>query len=401
MVDDQRPPRPSFRNGAYTSATLSVYLGALLALTGVQLIAPAFPQLQLTYGLSDAAAGLITSTFLLPSIGSALAAGYLADRFGRRLIYTVALVIYGLAAPLQLLVSSAEPFFAIRIVQGTAFGAILPLTMIILGDIVRGREQLRAQATRNLAMGFGDSLFPVLGGIIVALGDWRSAIALQVLTIPLALLAWRTLPTAEEQQEARGGQDRTVGREVILSGPSVALQLSGFLRFLFKFGLNAYLPLLLDRNGVPVGLIGIALGLASVLTIVVNFTATRFGQLRAPGLLNLMSLVGIGVAYLVLAMSTSFTLHLIALTLYGLFDALLGLVQNTYLVTRFDASERSIVTGWVGTSRNLGKAMAPVIMGAIIAGTDLRTTFITIGVIALAVAPTSRSFRAARLRERS
>lgn len=400
MPDDQRTPRPSFRNGAYTSATLSVYLGALLALTGVQLIAPAFPQLQVTYGLSDAAAGLITSTFLLPSIGSALAAGYLADRFGRRLIYTAALVIYGLAAPLQLLVSSAEPFFAIRIVQGTAFGAILPLTMIILGDIVRGREQLRAQATRNLAMGFGDSLFPVLGGVIVALGDWRSAIALQVLTIPLAVLAWRTLPTADEQREARGTQDRTVGREVILSGPSVALQLSGFLRFLFKFGLNAYLPLLLDRNGVPVGLIGIALGLASVLTIVVNLAATRFGQLRAPGLLNLMSLVGIGVAYLVLAISTSFTLHVIALTLYGLFDALLGLVQNTYLVTRFDASERSIVTGWVGTSRNLGKAMAPVIMGAIIAGTDLRTTFITIGVIALAVAPTSRSFRAARLQER-
>lgn len=394
MEDGPNPPRGSSRTGAYTVATLSTYLGALLALTGVQLIAPAFPQLQVTYGLSDAAAGLITSTFLLPSIGSALAAGYLADRFGRRLIYTAALLVYGLAAPLQLLVTSAEPFFAIRIVQGTAFGAILPLTMIILGDIVRGREQLRAQATRNLAMGFGDSLFPVLGGVLVALGDWRYALALQVLTIPLALLAWRTLPTASEQQAERAGKEHAVGREVILSGPSIALQLSGFLRFLFKFGLNAYLPLLLDRNGVPVGMIGIALGSASILTIAVNLAATRFGQLRAPGLLNLMSLVGIGVAYLVLALTDSLPLHLVALTLYGLFDALLGLVQNTYLVTRFDASERSIVTGWVGTSRNLGKAMAPVIMGAIIAASDLRTTFLIIGAIALAVAPTSRSFRA-------
>jgi sugar phosphate permease len=64
------------------------------------------------------------------------------------------------------------------------------------------------------------------------------------------------------------------------------------------------------------------------------------------------------------------------------------------MVTRFDVTERSIVTGWVGTSRNLGKAMAPMIMGLIIAGTDLRTTFIIVGVLALAVAPTSRSFRA-------
>jgi hypothetical protein len=35
-----------------------------------------------------------------------------------------------------------------------------------------------------------------------------------------------------------------------------------------------------------------------------------------------------------------------------------------------------------------------MIMGLIIAGTDLRTTFIIVGVLALAVAPTSRSFRA-------
>jgi len=388
------PSEASLQAGAYTVPALTAYLGALLALTGVQLIAPAFPQLQITYQLTDAAAGLITSTFLLPSIASALAAGYLADRFGRRVVYAAALALYGSAAPLQLFVTTSDAFFAIRIVQGIAFGAILPLSMIILGDVVRARDQLKAQATRNLSMGVGDSLFPILGGLLVALGDWRYALVLQVLTVPLAVLAWRTLPSAGEQRAARGGQEGMIGRKVILSGPSVALQLSGFLRFLFKFGLNAYLPLLLFRNGVSVSLIGIALGLSAAMTIVVNLAATRFGQLRAPGLLNLVSLVGIGVAYLVLALSLSFPLHIVALVLYGLFDALLGLIQNTYMVTRFDTSERSIVTGWVGTSRNLGKAMAPVIMGAIIAGTDLRTTFIIIGILALAVAPTSRSFRA-------
>lgn len=384
----------AIQSGAYTLPALTAYLGALLALTGVQLIAPAIPQLQITYRLTDAAAGLITSSFLLPSIGSALAAGYLADRYGRRLIYTSALLLYGLASPLQLLVTSSDAFFAIRAVQGVAFGAILPLSMIILGDVVRAREQLRAQATRNLSMSLGDSLFPMLGGVLVALGDWRYALALQVFTIPLALLSWRHLPTAGEQRAARGEHQSTVGRSVILSGPSVALQTSGFLRFLFKFGLNAYLPLLLDRNGASVGTIGLAVGLASTMTILVNLAATRFGSLKAPGTLNLISLLGIGAAYLVLALSPSLTHHLLALVLYGIFDGTLGLIQNTYMVTRFDVTERSIVTGWVGTSRNLGKAMAPMIMGLIIAGTDLRTTFIIVGVLALAVAPTSRSFRA-------
>lgn len=390
------PEKSRSQTSAYTTAALTAYLGAFLALTGIQLIAPAVPLLQDAFSLSDAAAGLISSTFLLPSIISALAAGYLAEHFGRRLIYTLSLIVYGLAAPAQLFVSTAEAFFAVRIAQGLAFGAILPLTMVILGDVVRSREQLRAQATRNLSMGIADSFFPMLGGLIVALGDWRYALLIQVLTLPLALLAWRALPSAAEQRTARKSKPLTTGFRLVLSSPSLMLQLSGFLRFLLKFGLYAYLPLLLYRNSVSVELIGIALGLSSVMTILVNLGATRFGSLRGPGILNFVSLLGMGFAYLVLALSASFPLHLIALTLFGLFDALLGLVHNTYLVTRFGASERSIITGWVGTSRNLGKAMAPVIMGAIVAGTNLQTTFVLIGLLALAASPTSLAFRTSR-----
>lgn len=398
MNEDVDSPDQESKGGAYTWATVSAYFGALIALTGVQLISPAYPQMQVTYALSDAEVGLISSTFLIPSIGSALAAGYLAARYGRRLIYAFALLVYGASAPVQMIVSTSEAFFAARIVQGIAFGAILPLSMIVLGDIVRTRDQLRAQATRNLTMGLGDTFFPAIGGLLIAIGDWRVGLVLQIFAVPVAVIAWRTLPAARAQRQTPSGSSAPVNRRIILSAPSVTLQLAGFLRFLFKFGLYAYLPLLLDRNGASPTIIGIALGLSSALTIAVNFAATRFDRLRAPGLLNFISLIGVGIAYLSLAMSTSLALHLIALTLFGLFDAILGLVQNTYLVMRFKSSQRSIITGWVGTSRNLGKAMAPVIMGLLVAGSGLQTTFLVIGLLALIAAPTSRSFRATNSR---
>lgn len=379
---------------AYSVTALAAYLGALLALTGVQLLSPAIPLLQREFGLTDAAANFITSTYLLPSILSALAAGYLSDRYGRRVVYVSALVGFGVLAPVPLVFTTETAFFAVRFIQGTMFGAILPLSMIVLGDVVRVREQLRAQATRNLAMGLGDSLFPMLGGVLLALGDWRLVIVFQMLTLPVAVLAWRVLPTLGEQRLAGAAAGRTrVGREVILSAPAVSLMLGGFLRFLLKFGLTAYLPLLLVRNGASVTLTGVAVGVASVLTIAVNLVASALGRLQGTAFLNFGCLVGMGAVYLVLALTTSFPLHLAVLALFGLFDSLMGLVHNAYLVTRFDTSTRSIVAGYVVTSRNAGKAMAPVIMGAVVAFTELPTTFMIMGVLALAASPTSVGFR--------
>ncbi len=383
------PDRP-----AYSVTALAAYLGSLLALTGVQLLSPAIPLIQAQFGLSDSGANFITSSYLLPSIGSALAAGYLSARYGRRIIYAAALLIFGVLAPVPLLLTSETAFFAVRVLQGTMFGAIMPLSFIILGDVVRVREQLRAQATRNLAMGIGDSLFPMLGGLLLVLGDWRLVIAFQMLTIPLAVLAWRVLPTAAEQRIADGGEPRRrVGRDVLLSAPAVALMSGGFIRFLLKFGITAYLPLLLVQNGASTTVTGVAVGLASIMTIAVSLIASAMGRLQGTALLNMVGMIGMGSVYLVLGSTTDLTLHLVVLTLFGLFDSMLGLVQNSYLVTRFDTSTRSIVAGYVVTSRNAGKAMGPVVMGAIVAFTELPMTFIAVGILALAATPVSAGFR--------
>ena len=111
------------------------YLGAVTAMSGIQLIAPSLPAMRDALGITDAQLALVTSLYLLPAAIAALPAGILADRIGRRKVFGWSFIVLGLAgAALQFASGSFGVFLAIRFIQGTAFAGLMPLTMTILGD---------------------------------------------------------------------------------------------------------------------------------------------------------------------------------------------------------------------------------------------------------------------------
>ena len=65
-------------------------------LTGTQSVVPALPAMQGELSLTEAQIGLFMGAYFLPSIFLALPAGMLADRFGRRAVFTGGLVVFGL-----------------------------------------------------------------------------------------------------------------------------------------------------------------------------------------------------------------------------------------------------------------------------------------------------------------
>src|SRR5690606_34558505 len=101
--------------------------------TGVQAIAPAIPAIRADFGLSAAQVGLITSVYLFPAMFSAMLAGILADRIGMRPVYTGCLVIFGLSGAAVMLAGDLTTLLALRLVQGAAFGAVLSLSVSIIG----------------------------------------------------------------------------------------------------------------------------------------------------------------------------------------------------------------------------------------------------------------------------
>src|SRR5438477_1572624 len=73
-----------------------VFTSSVALVMGVNFIQPALPAMTQPFGITDAALGLIMTMLTLPAIFLAPLFGIVADLYGRRLLMTWGLILYGI-----------------------------------------------------------------------------------------------------------------------------------------------------------------------------------------------------------------------------------------------------------------------------------------------------------------
>ncbi|WP_445288961.1 MFS transporter [Variovorax atrisoli] len=116
-----------------------------------------------------------------------MAAGTLADRYGRRRILVVSVALFGATSLACGLAQSAPVLIAARFLQGLSGGAMLICQLAVLShQFQQGKERSRAFATWGVVFGMGLGFGPIIGGAIVALSSWEWVFLVHV---PLAAVA--------------------------------------------------------------------------------------------------------------------------------------------------------------------------------------------------------------------
>lgn len=357
-------------------------LASVVILTGIQLILPALPVMQRELGLSDSQISLMTSAYLFPSILLALPAGLLADRFGRRPIYVVSLGIFGLCGLALLFSRSFTMILVIRVIQGAAFAAVHPLSITIIGDIRSGVDQVRAQGHRVAIMAVSSAALPVIGGLMVGL-SWFAPFALQVVTIPLAVAGWFLIPTRNASQHPPAAYLKQL-LTILKEKTSLSLQLSGFLRFLFKFAFLTYLPILLvSKRGISPAFVGMALGGAALCGTAMAALSGQLVRVAAPSRLIALSLVVIGASFIVISVDESAVLALLVSLAFGAADGTYGVMQNALVTQAPSTHLRAAFIAASGSVRNFGKFLAPSILGLSVLVLPLEVSFVLAGLLAI------------------
>lgn len=358
-------------------------LASVVILTGIQLILPALPVIQSELGLSDSQIALVTSAYLLPSIFLAFPAGLLAGRFGRRPVFVSSLTLFGLCGLALLFSRTFYVIIAIRVLQGMAFAAIHPLSITMIGDARSGVAQVSAQGQRMAMMSISDAGLPVIGGLLVGLA-WFAPFALQLVTIPLAVAAWFLLPKNTGSRKQPAGYLKKLF-DVLKEKTSLTLQVSGFLRFLFKFAFLTYLPILVvSKLGLSPILAGVALGIAAVAGIAMGALSGRMVRLAAPSRITAISLILIAAAFFIISINKSVGLLLLASLMFGLADGIYGVFQNALIAQASPADQRAAFIAASGSVRNLGKFIAPTLLGLSVLVLPLELSFALMGVLAIA-----------------
>lgn len=361
-------------------------VGAAVATTGIQGITPAIPAIQEQFALSTAQVGLITSGYLLPSIFSAFLAGMLADRIGLRPVFAASLLVFGLPVPVLFLWQSFEALMAVRFVQGAAFGAVMALSVSIIGGVApTGAAAARGQSRRIITMTVAEAVFPIAGGLLLVLG-WLAPFAVQIVAIPAAVAAWVLLPPL---RRASGGTAKARTRDVFGAPSIVGVQVLGALRFIFKFSVLTYYPLVAADAGLSGIAIGFVMGASGLIAAVTAaFTerlARRWSSAKQIG--GSLGVAALSVA--VMAVAVDPVLAVVAIVLFGLQDGVYGVAHNVLVTELSPPGARSAYVGVTGTVRNVGKFIAPLSFGAVTLVLTVSQAFLVlvgVGAVSLLVA---------------
>lgn len=221
---------------ARDSVSYIVFLGALSALTplSIDMGLPALPGLARDLAIAPGRAAETISVFFLGLAAGPILFGPLTDRYGRRVILVGGLALFALAAIGSALAPTIEWLLGLRCVQGLAAGAVTLLPPAIVRDQFSGNEAQKRQSSVTLVHSVGPLAAPLLGAVVLLVGDWRliySLIGLAGLVLfSLAATCFaETLPPERRIESARW----------ILSGYARVLSDRGFLVAMAVLTLNS------------------------------------------------------------------------------------------------------------------------------------------------------------------
>lgn len=115
-----------------------------------------------------------------------MAAGTLADRYGRKRLFVISLALFGITSLLCGLAGDMPTMIAGRFLQGAAGGIMLICQVAVLtSQFSDPAERVRAFAAWGVVFGVGLGFGPIIGSAIVAMASWQWVFLVHG---PLALL---------------------------------------------------------------------------------------------------------------------------------------------------------------------------------------------------------------------
>ncbi len=267
-------PRP----GGFRGGSQLLQLAAFFSSFDRFVVAPMLVTIAAALGASLAEATATASLYYLLYGGMQPVWGMLSDRLGR--VRVMRLTLFG--AAVAGLLSAAAPnllfLIAARALAGGFFAAVIPASLVYVGDTVEIGSRQRALADLMAASAVGTALATVFGGLAAYFDAWRLAFAAPALAgVALAVLLTR-LPeprgfAAGEKEGPLSQARRVLSRPWAVAVIGIALVegavILGFLTFLApSLESGGYSPAV---AGLAVGLYGLAvLGWTRAVKLVAN-----------------------------------------------------------------------------------------------------------------------------------
>ncbi|HEY2874563.1 MAG TPA: aromatic acid/H+ symport family MFS transporter [Reyranella sp.] len=316
----------------------------------------------------------LTAAFAFSSIGimvGAMAAGPIADRFGRKPVLLASVALFGIFSLLTVWASSIFALVALRFFTGIGIGGAMPTTVALTSDYTSDRWRTSAVMFMFTGNTIGGFFAGQIAALILPGWGWQGIFMVGgVVPLVLLVLLFFALP---ESAQFQPGQPAVKTNPVAglfregLASSTLLLWAIFLINLLNMYLIGYWLPTTLTLGGLTAPAAAFAASIYSagaiVSTLVLGPTIARFGAGRVLATSFVIGAISIGVVGGV-PLSYGWTLLVLAVAGGGFIGSQLGL--NGFAAAIYPAEVRSTGIGWALGVGRLGGILGPVIGGMLL-----------------------------------
>ncbi|MGY4989148.1 MFS transporter [Streptomyces nigrescens] len=416
--------QPPGRTAARWLILAVICLAQLTVILDNTVLNVAIPSLTEDLGASTADVQWMINAYSLVQSGLLLTAGNSADRYGRKKMLAVGLVLFGVASLGAALAQSPGQLIAARAGMGVGGALLVTTTLAVVMQIFDDDERPKAIGIWSSVNSLGFAAGPLIGGVLLDHFWWGS---LFLVNLPVAVVALAAILTLVPESKSRAGErPDLVGALLsmigmvgvvfaIISGPvtgwlsgrvlvSAAIGLVGLAVFalwelrvpypmldmhffrnrrfigavsggiLVAFGMGGSMFLLTQHLQLVLGYgpldAGLRMAPLAVTVILLNFTglsARLLPRLGTPGMIvSGMSLLAAGLAAISLLGGDSYGGMLTGLIMMGVGVALAMPTMANAIMSAIPPAKAGVGAGVNGTLMEFGQGLGVAVLGAVL-----------------------------------
>lgn len=376
------------------SSTLTVMAGAT--------IAPSLPAMRAHFAAAENADYWVRLVLTVPALFIVIGAplcGLIVDRWGRKPLLALAVLLYGFAGSSGFVLNTLGSILVGRALLGLGVAGIMTSATTLIADYYKGQARASFMGMQAAFMAFGGVLFLSLGGYLADL-SWRVPFLIYVsawIMLPLILVFLYEPPRELLQRWPLAGRRPSPSSDPTPTHPAIELQpwtasgrllvllygialVTQIIFYLIPVQLPFYLQTLTQAGARESGLaIAFATLFSAFASMVYGRIKTRLSFITV--LVLALELLGIG--YLNLGLVRSYGQVLLCLAVCGLGLGLLMPNLTVWLSTGTPDRLRGRALGGLTTFFFLGQFLSPVISQPITQQVGLDKTYSLAGLVLL------------------
>lgn len=368
----------------------------LVMTLGNSMLIPVLPILEDKVGISSFQSSMIITSYSVAAIFLIPVAGYLSDRFGRKMVILPSLILALIGGLIAGFASwkLEDPYTWIiigRILQGVGASGAMPIILPLVGDLYKDDDEKTSSCLGIIETSntFGKVLSPILGAAFAALIWFLPFFSISVFSlISIALIFFFVKVPKEKDdpvkfKEFLGNTKKTFKKEgkwlftVFLNGALVMLIL-----FATLFFLSDSLEKVHDLKGIKKGFV---LAIPLLFLCIASFITGRKikGNLRTMKKMMIICLATLSVSVVFVGFTSEKLIFLLVVTsIVGMSIGALLPVLDAIITENIDKVERGTVSSFYSSARFIGVAAGPPIM-ALLMKNYLNLTYIAASVFSV------------------